>query len=49
MFTRNSITFPPVMTIFCSLIQAPWIPSSVFDARATPAWIASSKLWATLP
>jgi hypothetical protein len=30
--------------IFCSLIQAPWIPSSVFEARATPEWIASSKL-----
>src|SRR4030042_1588519 len=44
MFTRNSVTFPPVTMIFCSLIQAPWIPSSVFEARAIPDWIASSKL-----
>src|SRR4030043_1446995 len=44
MFTRNSVTFPPVTMIFCSLIQAPWIPSSVFEARATPERIASSKL-----
>src|ERR671914_848092 len=34
----------PSMSICCSLIQAPFTLRSVFDARATPCLMASSKL-----
>ena len=42
--TWYSVTLSPSTLTFCSLTHAPLMPCSVFEARAIPFWIASSKL-----
>src|SRR5215216_2936615 len=45
MLTWYSETRPSVHRTCCSLIQAPRTLRSVLAARASPCWIASSKLF----